>query len=396
MEKVVIIGGGASGMMAAIQAARTGAAVTLLEHNEKPGKKILATGNGRCNLTNLVQEPSRYRSSQPDFPWKIITQYPLEDTLAFFSELGIYTKDRNGWVYPYSDQAAGVAQVLELEARHQKVKIKTTEEVTDILREDGQYLVKTATWQYPCDSVIISCGSSASNVEGSSTTGYELAEKLGHTVVKPLPSLCGIRGKDNYYAKWAGSRMDGRITLEIDGKTVGEEQGEILFTEYGISGIGVFQLSRYAVRGTDEGKIATYHLDLMPQLTKEELVKLLLDRQQAGSYKNPQELLIGLLPRKMIDVLVKKTYEPEKIAERLKDWQVPVKGAYALQQAQICSGGVDPRELTEQLESRLHPGIYFTGEVIDVDGPCGGYNLQWAWSSGAVAGRAAAEEGRAL
>lgn len=396
MKKVVIIGGGASGMMAAIQAARTGAAVTLLEHNEKSGKKILATGNGRCNLTNLVQEPSRYRSSQPDFPWKIITQYPLEDTLAFFSELGIYTKDRNGWVYPYSDQAAGVAQVLELEARHQKVKIKTTEEVTDILREDGQYLVKTATWQYPCDSVIISCGSSASNVEGSSTTGYELAEKLGHTVVKPLPSLCGIRGKDNYYAKWAGSRMDGRITLEIDGETVGEEQGEILFTEYGISGIGVFQLSRYAVRGTDEGKIATYHLDLMPQLTKEELVKLLLDRQQAGSYKNPQELLIGLLPRKMIDVLVKKTYEPEKIAERLKDWQVPVKGAYALQQAQICSGGVDPRELTEQLESRLHPGIYFTGEVIDVDGPCGGYNLQWAWSSGAVAGRAAAEEGRAL
>lgn len=396
MKKVVIIGGGASGMMAAIQAARTGAAVTLLEHNEKPGKKILATGNGRCNLTNLVQEPSRYRSSQPDFPWKIITQYPLEGTLAFFSELGIYTKDRNGWVYPYSDQAAGVAQVLELEARHQKVKIKTTEEVTDILREDGQYLVKTATWQYPCDSVIISCGSSASNVEGSSTTGYELAEKLGHMVVKPLPSLCGIRGKDNYYAKWAGSRMDGRITLEIDGETVGEEQGEILFTEYGISGIGVFQLSRYAVRGTDEGKIATYHLDLMPQLTKEELVKLLLDRQQAGSYKNPQELLIGLLPRKMIDVLVKKTYEPEKIAERLKDWQVPVKGAYALQQAQICSGGVDPRELTEQLESRLHPGIYFTGEVIDVDGPCGGYNLQWAWSSGAVAGRAAAEEGRAL
>lgn len=396
MKKVVIIGGGASGMMAAIQAARTGAAVTLLEHNEKPGKKILATGNGRCNLTNLVQEPSRYRSSQPDFPWKIITQYPLEDTLAFFSELGIYTKDRNGWVYPYSDQAAGVAQVLELEARHQKVKIKTTEEVTDILREDGQYLVKTATWQYPCDSVIISCGSSASNVEGSSRTGYELAEKLGHMVVKPLPSLCGIRGKDNYYAKWAGSRMDGRITLEIDGETVGEEQGEILFTEYGISGIGVFQLSRYAVRGTDEGKIATYHLDLMPQLTKEELVKLLLDRQQAGSYKNPQELLIGLLPRKMIDVLVKKTYEPEKIAERLKDWQVPVKGAYALQQAQICSGGVDPRELTEQLESRLHPSIYFTGEVIDVDGPCGGYNLQWAWSSGAVAGRAAAEEGRAL
>ena len=126
-------------MMAAIQAARTGAAVTLLEHNEKPGKKILATGNGRCNLTNLVQEPSRYRSSQPDFPWKIYHTVPIRRyTGIFSSELGIYTKNRNGWVYPYSDQAAGVAQVLELEARHQKVKIKTTEEVTDILREDGQ------------------------------------------------------------------------------------------------------------------------------------------------------------------------------------------------------------------------------------------------------------------
>lgn len=219
MKRVVIIGGGASGMMAAIQAARAGAAVTLLEHNEKPGKKILATGNGRCNLTNLVQEPSRYRSSQPDFPWKIITQYPLEDTLAFFSELGIYIKDRGGWVYPYSDQAAGVAQVLEMEARHQKVKIKTTEEVTDILREDDRYLVKTATWKYPCDSVIVACGSPASNVEGSSATGYALAEKLGHAIVKPLPSLCGIRGKDNYYPKWAGSRMDGRIILEVNGKS---------------------------------------------------------------------------------------------------------------------------------------------------------------------------------
>ena len=191
--------------------------------------------------------------------------------------------------------------------------------------------------------------------------------------------------------------MDGCITLEIEGETVGEEQGEILFTEYGISGIGVFQLSRYAVRGTDEGKIATYHLDLMPKMTKEELVKYLADRKrQNGNYKNPQELLIGLLPKKIIDVLVKKNYEQVRIAEKLKDWQVSVKGAYALRQAQICSGGVDSEQLTDQLESRLYPGVYFAGEVIDVDGPCGGYNLQWAWSSGAVAGKAAAREGRTL
>lgn len=191
--------------------------------------------------------------------------------------------------------------------------------------------------------------------------------------------------------------MDGRIILEVNGKIIGQEQGEILFTEYGISGISVFQLSRYAVRGAAEGKTAVYHLDLMPKLTKEELAQYLAERQrQNGTYKNPQELLIGLLPKKIIDVLVKKTYEPEKIAEKLKDWQISVKGAYALRQAQICSGGVDPEELTNHLESRLYPGVYFAGEVIDVDGPCGGYNLQWAWSSGAVAGKAAAREGKIL
>jgi predicted flavoprotein YhiN len=174
--------------------------------------------------------------------------------------------------------------------------------------------------------VIVACGSSGIKRGGEQCNRVRTGRKTGtYAIVKPLPSLCGIRGKDNYYAKWAGSRMDGRITLESEmEKSVGQEQGEILFTEYGISGIGVFQLSRYAVRGTDGRKIATvYHLDLMPKLTKEELVQYLADRQrQNGTYKNSQELLIGLLPKKIIDVLVKKTYEPEKIAEKLKDWQI--------------------------------------------------------------------------
>lgn len=396
MKKIVIIGGGASGLMGAIQAAASGASVTILEHNNKIGKKILATGNGRCNLTNLVQEPSCYRSSQPDFPWKIISQFPLSDTLSFFSSLGIYTKDRNHWVYPYSDQASSVAQVLEMEARHLKVKIKTTEEVTDIFRDNDQYVVKTATWQYPCDCILIACGSPASNVEGSSDLGYQLAKKLGHTIIPTHPALCGIRGKDGYYAKWAGCRMEGTVSLFTDNQLVGQEHGEILFTEYGISGISVFQLSRYAVRAVAEGASACYHLDLMPQFSKQELIDLLTDRQQTAPYKTPQELLIGLLPKKLIDVLVKKTYDPIAIAEKLKNWQIPVKGAYSSRQAQIYSGGIDPRELSDTLESRLHPGIYFSGEVIDVDGPCGGYNLQWAWSSGAVAGRAAAKEGRTI
>lgn len=394
MKKIVIIGGGASGLIGAIQAARMGAQVTLLEQNEKVGKKILATGNGRCNLTNQKQEPSCYRSSQPDYPWSVIEQFPLRDTLRFFLELGIVTKDRSGWLYPYSDQAASVAEVLELEARHLKVKIKTREEVTDIKILPEGYQVVTKTWHYDCDRVILCCGGGASSVEGSTNFGYQLAKKLGHTLVEPMPALAALKGSGNYFAKWAGSRMDGIIRLEIPGEEVREERGEILFTDYGISGIAVFQLSRYAVRAVREGKKVSAHLDLMPDMTKEALFDMLKNRQKLCPYKSMQELMIGLLPKKMIPVLVPAKADLPAIAKNLKDWVLPIKDAYSLKQAQICSGGVTTDELTDHLESRLHPGLFFAGEVVDVDGPCGGYNLQWAWSSGTVAGQAAAADNR--
>lgn len=391
MNRIVIIGGGASGLMAAIRAARLGAQVTLLEQNEKLGKKILATGNGRCNLTNRQQEASCYRSSQPKFPWSVIRQFPLSETLSFFAELGITVRDRNGWLYPYSDQAAAVAETLEMEAHHQKIKIKTREEVTDIKILPHGFQVLTKTWHYDCDRVVISCGGSASSVEGSSDFGYCLAKKLGHTVIEPMPALASLKGNGNYFGKWAGSRMDGIIRLETDGKlSEREERGEILFTEYGISGIAVFQLSRYAVRDVRNGHKVSCHLDLMPDFSEEELLAMLNKRHSDCPYKSVQELLIGLLPKKMIPVLAPSKTDSAAAAANMKNWVISVRDAYSLKQAQICSGGVDTRELTGSLESKLHSGIFFTGEVVDVDGPCGGYNLQWAWSSGAVAGQAAA------
>lgn len=215
MKRIVVIGGGASGLMAAIWAAIAGASVTLLEHNERTGKKILATGNGKCNLTNMVQDSSCYRCSVPDFPWKIVSQFPFSDTIRFFSQLGIYTKNKNGWMYPYSEQAAGVAQVLEMEARYRKVKIKTKEDVVDIHVITKGYQVITQTWHYDCDCVILCCGSSASQVEGSSDSGYHLASKLGHTIIPPMPALTALRAKGNYFGKWAGTRMDGVIPLKL-------------------------------------------------------------------------------------------------------------------------------------------------------------------------------------
>lgn len=391
MKKIVVIGGGASGLMGAIQAARAGASVTILEHNERTGKKILATGNGKCNLTNLSQEPSCYRSRNRNIPWKIIEQFPLSDTIRFFSELGIYTKNKNGWMYPYSEQAASVAQVLEMEARHLKIKIKTREEVSDIQILDDGYQVITKTWQYPCDRILICCGSCASSVEGSSDSGYYLARKLGHRIIEPMPALCSLKGKGNYFGKWAGTRMEGILRLEIQEQIWKEERGEILFTDYGVSGIAVFQLSRFAVRAAREGCQVKLHLDLMPDFSLPELETHLRQRGKNCPYKTLPELLIGLLPAKMIPVLLVKE-DISKTAANIKDWVISIKDAYSMAQAQVCSGGVDLDELTEHLESRLHPGIFFAGEVVDVDGPCGGFNLQWAWSSGAAAGRAAAKE----
>lgn len=391
MKKIVVIGGGASGLMSAVWAARCGASVTILEHNDKTGKKILATGNGKCNLTNTKQGPSFYRSSETDFPWEIIRQFPLSDTIRFFSELGIYTKNKNGWMYPYSEQASSVAQVLEMEARYRKVKIKTREEVTDIQKNTDGYCVITKTWKYDCDRVIICCGSCASQVEGSSSSGYELARKLGHHVIEPMPALTAIKAKGDYFSKWAGVRMDGILRLEIEGSVLKKERGEILFTDYGISGIAVFQLSRYAVRAVREGCSVNFHLDLMPDFSTEGLTAFLKKRKSDCPYKTLSELLIGLIPGKIIPVLADSKENLEKTAENIKNWVVPVKDAYSMSHAQVCSGGVDVLQLNAQLQSRLHPGIYFAGEVVDVDGPCGGYNLQWAWSSGAVAGKAAAE-----
>lgn len=391
MKKIVVVGGGASGLMSAIWAARCGASVTILEHNDKTGKKILATGNGKCNLTNTDQGPSFYRSSKKDFPWEIIRQFPLSDTIRFFSELGIYTKNKNGWMYPFSEQASSVAQVLEMEARYRKVKIKTREEVIDVQKTIDGYCVITKTWKYNCDRVIICCGSCASQVEGSCSSGYELARKLGHHVIEPMPALTAIKGKGNYFSKWSGVRMDGILRLEIEGSVLKEERGEILFTDYGISGIAVFQLSRYAVRAVREGCCVNFHLDLMPDFTTEGLIALLTKRKEDCPYKSLPELLIGILPGKIIPVLTDKKNDLEKTAKNIKDWTVPVKDAYSMSHAQVCSGGVDVRQLSNQLQSQICPGIYFAGEVVDVDGPCGGYNLQWAWSSGAVAGKAAAE-----
>lgn len=388
---VIVIGGGASGLMAAIWAARAGASVTILEHNDRLGKKISVTGNGKCNLTNIREQNHAYRGSEPDFVKGALGNFSVSDTIRFFSELGIYTKNRNGYLYPHSEQASSVVEVLLMEARHWKIKIKTQEHVTDIQKTPDGFLVVTKTWSYQGDKVILACGSCASSVAGADGSGYALARNLGHTIKKPLPALVALRCQGNWFSKWAGVRTDGAVTLCINGIPLLTEQGELQLTEYGISGIPVFQISRYAVRALEEGSKVSLLLNFLSEFTREGLEAFLKTRKDNCPYKTRKELLTGLFPGKLITVLDAR----EDLVSAIYEFPLKVTGALSMDHAQVCSGGVDTSQVNAHtLESKLVPGLYFAGELLDVDGACGGYNLQWAWSSGMTAGCSSAGASR--
>ena len=394
-KKVCIVGGGAAGMIAAIMAARNHAAVTILEHNEKTGKKLLATGNGRCNLTNEKQEKMCYHSEHPELLWDILQNFPFEQTLDFFEKIGIYPVSKNGYFYPSSMQASSVQEVLEMEARFLKVKIKCKEHVKEIkvsdTKENPRFSVVTETWQYPADAVILACGSQASEIDGADGSGYTLAKQLGLKVINPLPALVPLKGKGNYFSKWAGTRIYGKIYLQSQNKIVQTEEGELQLTDYGISGIPVFQLSGLAAKLLQHQHSVTLMLDFLPDVTPKELEELLLKRKELCPYKTTKELCIGLFPKKLIEVLVDKKTDLSTLAEKIKKFSMEIVGTKPFSNAQVCQGGVSLEEISPKtMECKKIPGLYLTGELLDADGICGGYNLQWAWSSGACAGKEAA------
>ena len=409
MSSVLIVGGGATGLMAAITAARCGAAVTVLEQNEKPGKKLLATGNGKCNLTNLDLSGWCLRSEDPDFAAAVVSVFPPEEVIAFFQSLGLRTMDRDGWVYPCTEQASQVLDLLLMEAEHLRIKIKTRETVRSIRKEmtaqgKRRFLTATDTWEYASDTVIIACGSPASGVKGSDDTALRLAEDLRIPYIPFLPALVPLRISGKYAARWAGTRVRAAAVLQVDGEEILSDTGEVQLTEYGISGIPVFQVSRFAVRALETGHDTRVILNFMPDMTEEELCDELMSRLQSCPYKSIPQMLVGLLPERLIPVLTEGTSGRdlqnlslseisdylENLAGRICHFETIIKGAASLAQAQVCSGGIRTEELYETMECRRIPGLYFAGEAVDVDGACGGYNLQWAWSSGRAAGLSAA------
>lgn len=406
-NSVLIIGGGASGLAASIHAARNGAEVTILEHNDRVGKKILSTGNGKCNLTNLHMNAECFRGGDPRFIQSVLDQFTVRNTLDFFGELGIYPKIKNGYVYPNSEQAASVLDVLRQEAEYLKVRV-ITQAHTAHIRPQGRnsgFITEYGGGRQQSDTVILAAGSKAAPVTGSDGSGYELAKELGHRIVRPLPALVQLRSDKNpIFKQLAGIRTEALVTIVSEGKRLAFDRGEVQLTDYGISGIPVFQVSRFASNALDRKKTVTALIDFLPDLDAGGVRALLESRKAFRPQKACEDYLTGLFPKKLAHVLLKQagialsvqagslsSRQLSALTGQIKEFGVPITAANPFANAQVCCGGVDTSQIcSDTMESRLLEGLYFAGEIMDVDGICGGYNLQWAWSTGAAAGRNAA------
>ena len=403
MRTVAVIGGGASGMMAAVTAASEGARVILLEHKDRIGKKILSTGNGRCNFTNIHQEPICYHSEDPMFPWEVVERFNAQAVISFFLQLGVYSKNRNGYIYPNSDQASAVLDAFRMELDRLKVEIRTGVECREIRPGKKGFTILTDQEPVRADRVILCAGSKAAPTTGSDGSGYDLAKKLGHRILPVLPALTALKCEEKFFKSIAGVRANGSVSIWSGGECIAKDTGEIQLTDYGISGIPVFQVSRYASKLLYEKKETDAVLDFMPDFTKAQTDAFLRARAQTRPDKSAEMFLIGLFHKKLCDLWIRLSEIPRqrkaeelnsdeiaRLTDLIKEFRVRVRETNPYDKAQVCCGGVDTREVDpETLESVYVPGVYFAGEILDVDGMCGGYNLTFAWASGYVAGKAA-------
>ncbi|MBE5996856.1 MAG: aminoacetone oxidase family FAD-binding enzyme [Lachnospiraceae bacterium] len=387
MRKVIIIGGGAAGLAAAIASAENGAETTVLEAAKKPGRKITLSGNGRCNLSNTAFPEHMYHGSDPAFAEQLLRDN-REMLTAFFRSCGIVTRTVGTGIYPYSEEAPSVLENFLSRAEALGVRIRNNTPCVGIEREGEHFLVHTPSWKYEADRVILACGSPAFAEKGSTGgNGYGLASSLGHSVKEPIPALVPVVLRGGIFPKWAGARARGVVKLLCDGEELLRSEGQIQFTKYGISGIPVMDVSGTAARCLAEGRKVSMALDLMPELALTEAENLLRARKQFGT---------GILPAKVAAVLASYPYvtdDPSGLAKRLKGSEWEVESVRPMSEAQCASGGIPVQETDRRtMESVFVPGLYLTGEMLDIDGICGGYNLSFAFLTGICAGRSAADD----
>lgn len=400
MQEIVIIGGGASGLVSAIIAARKGKKVTILERNNICGKKILVTGNGRCNYFNEDQNIKHYRSNDTELLKEIITKKNQEKVLQFFKEIGIEPKIKNGYYYPFSNQAVSIQNALLTEIKNLNIEIKNEVEVKKIKKQNDKFIIMTDKENIEANKVIISTGSKSAPKTGSDGSGYKICKELGHTIIEPLPALVQLKGKEKYFKEWNGIRADVAINLYEDNKEIAKEVGEIQLTDYGISGICVMNLSGRVARGLYTGKDEYVKINFLSNLninTVQECIGFIDKRNKSMKNRTISELLDGIINYKLLNVLLKNlknkqwneisAKDKEKIAESLVELKVNIIGTNSFDKSQVCSGGISLKEIdVNTMESKLVKDLYITGELLDCDGDCGGYNLTWAWITGIIAG----------
>ena len=404
--EIAVVGGGAAGLAAAIAAAREGRSVVVADRMPRLGKKILITGGGRCNLSNERLPAEAYTSTNPALVSSVLTRFGPGEIVRFFEGLGLLMTSDEGRLYPATNQAASVLKVLEIEIRRLGVSVVADFEAAGFVRKGTSYTVQAADGRtIEASAVVLAGGGRSYPALGSNGSAYELARKLGHRLIDPVPSCVPLLVRDRLCQVLQGQRLRARAAAWIDDRSAVDAEGDILFASYGLSGTAILDISTAlsAARHRDGKTNTKISVDFLPRMTREALTKELVDRLRRRW--EPADLISGLLPEKFAAIVTGMIPGGLRSAEEtagaltstLKDRRFDVHGTRGWNEAEFTSGGVDAGEIeTERLESKFNPGLHFAGEILDVQGPRGGFNLAWAWASGILAGRAAAAVSQAF
>ena len=403
MSKIIVIGGGASGLVSAIFAKNTNNEVIILEKNNIAGKKILITGNGKCNYFNEDFTINHYRSTNIKILSNITNNENKNKVLELFNNIGILPKIKNGYYYPNSNQAITIRESLVKECLLKGIEIKYNTIVENIEYNNNKFKITTTNNTYTCDKLIISTGSKSAPNTGSDGFSYQMLPKFNHTIIKPLPALTPLNCEGNFFKDISGVRTDAGITMMENNNIISKETGELQITNTGISGICVFQLSGRIIRSIENNNKVEVSINFLPELNlnnTKEVVNFLNNRNNIVKNRTISELLDGLLNYKLVNLFLKLSKinrdtnwnnltkeEKEKLSKYLYSFKLKIQNSYSFDKSQVTSGGIPLTEINiNTMESLKQKNLYLTGELLDVDGDCGGYNLAFAWLSGIIAG----------
>lgn len=398
---MIVVGAGAAGLVAAIMSARAGQKVLLLEQNSKIGKKILVSGNGKCNIGNRYIASHRFHGESPDFIEAVLKGYDFQVVEKFFTSLGlVLIEGKEGKMFPMSLQASSVVEILEYEAKNAGVEILCDCAVTSLNKEEDIFTVETSQGTKRCKKLLLASGSPAAPQLGGSNSGYAFATKMGHSLIPRHPSLVQLCSDETWVKSCAGVKVGGVAQLHANGEYITEEKGDLLFTNYGISGLAILDLSREVSTRLANYDYCELNLDLMPELSKEKLTNLLLNRIKKESEKPVEIWLHGVINKKLISVILEQSKckakqekelnrkEISKLVYTLKNLKLSINDTKGFRGAEVATGGINTTEINpETMESKLVPNLYFAGEILDVDGDRGGFNFHFAWVSGMKVGK---------